>query len=395
MKKVFYVSYGGGHANISRFIYKEMEKDPDVEQEVLSLTVADKIFDRSNVPYRHLTDYLNLAFSPEDKKEILRLGKELAESAHNPNSDVPYKQTVAYMGCGMWDLVKRFGEDEARKMFAKEERKAFWPIEAMRAIFSYVKPDVLVVTCEVRMEGAAIDVANELGIKVVFVSDMPSAIVSNKPDYVCVINEYSKKYALENYKVDESRIVVTGQPVFEDDLNIENENIQKAKEDFDVDHKKVILYLAASGRADDRQIVSELDRLADIEKDYRVIIKIHPNFPEDMYNLKYNKAVITKNYKLNALLHMCDVAITIVSTAGLEAAIVGKPLIHAVLTPEQFDCTVFGVSERVSDVSELKETIEKCLDKNSEVYKRLEIGRKHFEMKRNCSKNIADVIRYA
>lgn len=71
MKKVFYVSYGGGHANISRFIYKELEKDPQVEQEVLSLTVADKIFDRSAFTYKYLTDYLYLAFSLGDKNEVL------------------------------------------------------------------------------------------------------------------------------------------------------------------------------------------------------------------------------------------------------------------------------------------------------------------------------------
>ena len=163
------------------------------------------------------------------QKEILRLGEELAESAHNPNSDVPYEQTVAYMGCGMWDLVKRFGEDEARRMFSEKERKSFYPIEVMKNILSYVKPDVLVITCEVRMEGAAAFAANEMGIPTVRITDFPLFKNLKSPAITCVMNEFSKNYAINTLGLSEDSFVITGHPVFEDDLTVSKEDLFDTK----------------------------------------------------------------------------------------------------------------------------------------------------------------------
>lgn len=393
MKKVFYVSYGGGHANISRFIYKELEKDPQVEQEVLSLTVADKIFDRSAVPYRHLTDYLDLAFSPEDKKEILRLGKELAESAHNPNSDVPYEQTVAYMGCGMWDLVKRFGEDEARRMFSEKERKSFYPIEVMKNILSYVQPDVLVITCEVRMEGAAAFAANEMGIPTVIVTDFPVFEKLNSPATYCVMNEFSKNHAVNNLGIPEDSIVITGQPVFEDDLRVTDKEIEMAKNAINfIKGDKIILFIAYSDQPETPEIINLFDKMSCNHKEWNLVIKLHPNNSVG-YQSPNNRISIIRDMNIVPLLHLCDVAITYASTAGIEAALLEKPLICVRDRNLAFDFTTLCISEDIEELSALESSISDCLDDNSKVIKRLREKRIGFENKEHALENVVRTIR--
>lgn len=369
-----------------------------MEQEVLSLTVADKIFDRSAVPYRHLTDYLDLAFSPEDKKEILRLGKELAESAHNPNSDVPYEQTVAYMGCGMWDLVNRFGEDEARRMFSEKERKAFYPIEVMKNILSYVQPDVLVITCEVRMEGAAAEAAHFLGLQTLMVPDVPVNPITEYADYVCVMSDEARNDAIINKGIKPEKIYVTGQPVFDDDSFVDNDLIIKTKKDiyFD-DYKKMVLFLPSIDQEDNPIIVEFLDKLSMVMTDTLFVMKNHPNEGAGVYSNNVKNMVFLENYELKPLLKLADVVIITSSTTGFEAAYMDKPVITVQLPntyiPEEWDLSRYEFAEKISDINDLETCIVACLDKNSIISRKLKKARSGFENIGNASKNIANIIK--
>ena len=68
MRKIFFVTYGGGHANIVKEIYKKIKDYRDLEIKILALTVAGKIFDKENIPYTKLSNYLDFFV---DKEEIL------------------------------------------------------------------------------------------------------------------------------------------------------------------------------------------------------------------------------------------------------------------------------------------------------------------------------------
>lgn len=393
MKKVFYVSYGGGHANVSRFIYKSLEDNPNIEQEVLSLTVADKIFNRSKIPYKHLSDYLDLAFSLEDKEQILTLGKEIAETAHDPSSDVSYKETVAYMGCGMWDLYKRFGENEAIRMFEEQERMAFYPIEAMKNILLYVKPDVLVITCEVRMEGAAAFAANEFGIPTVLVTDFPIFNNLKSPATICVMNEFSRDYAIKELDIPEKNVVITGQPVFENDLMVSDGKIAEAKELINFsDDKKVIMYLPGPRKIRTQQVLDLFEQYLYNHQDWIFILKQHPNDSWE-YSTDNNRIFIFKNIDVAPLLHVADVIVTYNSTAGLEAAIVGKPVISVFDDTSPFDFSILGVSKKITSISKIEDAVIDCLDKDSMTNAVLAEGRKKFTCKPNATENIAEIIK--
>ena len=52
MKKIQIVTYGGGHANIIRFLVPALSELYDIQ--ILARTVAFKIFDNANILYKKL-----------------------------------------------------------------------------------------------------------------------------------------------------------------------------------------------------------------------------------------------------------------------------------------------------------------------------------------------------
>lgn len=53
-RKILYISYGGGHANLVRHTYNELSQICCYEQKVIALTVAGKVFDGCGLSLIHI-----------------------------------------------------------------------------------------------------------------------------------------------------------------------------------------------------------------------------------------------------------------------------------------------------------------------------------------------------
>lgn len=390
LKKIMFISYGGGHANIVRLVYQGLKKQKGVELKVLALTVAGKIFAQNHIPYVTSSNYINLF---EDKEKIKEYGQKLAKIYWNRESGISYEDSVAYLGFGYRDLVNKYGKDKAEDLFRHEERKSFWPEEVMKTILLDEKPDVLVITCGVRSEGAAGSAANQLGIPVIRIADLPTYGSSNCECILCVMNEYAKKFAMEEYGIREEKIVITGQPVFEDNLVINKKSVDISKHQIRLsEFDKMILYLEQPGVVETKEVEKCLKEIAAIKPELLFVFKLHPNQDLDKSYWISKNVLMVRDFNLKDLLFLCDLAITKDSASGMEAVLMGKPLINLMLSDSILDYANYNISERILELKYLPMAINKCLNKNSDIYLNLANGREHFNNKQGAVDNIIKVI---
>lgn len=375
-------------------IYKYLEQKHSYELQVIGLTVSGKVLDEMEIPYRRISDYLDLF---EDKETIKELGEELCEKSYDPKSKVPYHDMAVYLGMSFLDLIRQCGSKEkAKEIFESEGRSVFNPVFCMKRILEHIKPDLLVITCVVRMERAAAIAANQLCIPVVRIADLPIVEPMDFDCDLCVMNEYAKRYTLENHLLAEKKIHVTGQPVFADTGYLEPSVNQDFEETFKSwEYKHIITYLDAPLDLDSELIKSELERISHQNPDNLYIIKLHPNQFEDERWIGNNLCII-KECNTRVLLNRSDVVITRHSTAGIEAALFGKPLIVVFISgSETFDYSKFDIAVKIKKITELEEMITRCLDSHSVVNRTLQRGRTLFHHDGNALENIELVIRGA
>lgn len=393
--KIMFVTYGGGHVNIIQHVYHYLAQNRDYELRILALTASIHVLQREGIPYREIYEYLEL-FPKRD--EILRLGKLLAKDNYDPDSGISYESIEAYLGLSFFDLVGSVGSFEAaKKLFDEKGRAAFHPVPTMRRILQAERPDILVLTCEARMESAAGYAANELGIPVVKIDDLPEALPVGFACTLCVMNEWAKEAHIGEYDLTKTDIIVTGQPVFEQNAYIDPMIRATLSSQLRLEnYKKKVLLLTQKGL--ERlfaQAATRLAKMAREHEDYLFIIKPHPNEPQDAYDaFACDNLYVVKDCKLNCLIDLCDVVLTHASTAGLEAVFLGKPLITTWFEPiDRFDFARYGVAITALDPIEMQEKIlELCEYPEGEAQRRLREGRKRFCNKAHATKNIAEVI---
>ena len=113
VKKIFFVSYGGGHIKIVDLICRQLAERADVEFRILALTTAyAQVIDRYGpARVKRISDYLELFDDSID--DILRCGLKLVGDNHNDKIGIPRFESLAYLGLCYHDLVRRYGEQEA------------------------------------------------------------------------------------------------------------------------------------------------------------------------------------------------------------------------------------------------------------------------------------------
>lgn len=394
MSKVFFVSYGGGHANIIKHIYKKLEQLNEFDLSILALTASVKIYDKAGISYKTYVDYLKLIDHGDKIKEV---GENLAKSGYDETSEIPYEQIAAYLGVGYYDCLMENNMDNelTQQEYKTFGRKMFCPIHTMSQIMHYEKPDVVVLTCGVRSEKAAGIVANQMGIPVVRIVDLINIEAAAYNATLCVMNQKVKDILSNRDDWKHNPIIVTGQPVFEHNLRLNQEKISLT-EDY-INKKKfknVIIYLESPGYKDQEVLEPEICRLAKKSPQNLYIIKLHPNQKPLKIEQKPQNVRIEQKYELKYLLNSCDVAITGASTSGLEAAFLDKPLIVTdVCCNKKSSWSDYGIAIKVTKTEDLENAINICLDKGSPTAKAFEEGRKKFNNSGNATENIVCVIK--
>lgn len=392
VSKVLFVTYGGGHANIVKSIYDKLKARPQMEVVILALTVAPKVFKLENIPY--------ITISQVAKKlpywaQVESIGIGLADTYHKNDSGIDYNDSVAYLGIGYYDLIKKYGAAEAKRLFHKFERKAFLPVETAKEIIKIISPDAVVVTNSPRMEQAAAMAANTLNIPVVRINDLP--YMTEEMPYnanLCVMNEWAKADIDRKNLVRDNEVFITGQPVFEEDLKIDNNVKSIYSHSLRNSYNKVVLYLGQTHSVESKIALNELYRIAKEKSDTLFLVRPHPNDFE-----KYEKFcgrsnfVVSKKGILKYLIASSDVVVTHYSTSGLQAALLGKPLICLDTEGNNpINYAELGIAETIYDIKQLNGLLDVCFNEKSDLYVKLKQGRSAFKNKENAAESICDVI---
>ena len=391
MKKVFMVSYGGGHANIMKILYKQLSISHDYQITYLALTGA---------PYQLRNNKIDLVTISEIAKmltyygEIIELGEKYGKEYHNPNSHISYLDTVCYYGIGIHDLMKEKDEMNAIADFGMYNRKAFLPVGTMLNILKLFEPDVCVVTTSPRMEEATAIASNKLGIPVVRINDTPVCEKVNYKCDLCVMNSWAKKHALQYSGLKESSIHITGQPAFENDVLLNSNVLENIRNQADVSaYEFVVTFFTENGFYQQKELKA-LYNIANELKNTLFVVKIHPNQDESEFSIPDLKNVIIRHDQAKYFLALSNVIINTWSTTGMEAAMMNLPVIVVNFDDRNLpiDYVGMGIAVAAKNEWELKRALQSLMDKNSAVSKALESRRQEFEFVKNAAKNINAVI---
>lgn len=397
MKKILFVTYGGGHVNIVRHLYKELSK-LDYIVTIIALTNSVSILDREGIPYRKISEYLSLF---KEKEKILEYGNYLAKSHYDQNSGLSYEDIAAYLGFSIYDLMKTEGNlESALEKFQLVGHKIFNPIQTMKTILAYENPDVLVLTSSMRMEKGAGLAANSLKVPVIRILDTigdDDLIPYNCK--ICVMNKIAKENLLANNDINKNDIVITGQPDYEKSIEIKGKELAIIKEKLEIEkYDKVITYISQPKQEDRDIILSKLSEMALGNPSFLIIIKLHPNeFIEEFeafQKLNIANMIIIKEFELPYIIELSNVLLTKFSMGGLYSVFMDKPLVVINILDEVLypDYSKYGVATKVKDIGELIEKINCLLNQNSELSISLKNGRGKMLNKNSATMNVVKVI---
>jgi hypothetical protein len=338
-KRVLFVTYGGGHVNALLPVIRALRaRRPDVEVTVLGLTTAAAVLHEAGIPCLGFKDVMSAA-----DVQALEHGQRLASSV--PGGQVSVEESVAYLGLSYADLVTQHGEAGARSVFEQKGRLAFIPLTALERVFDRVRPDLVVATNSPRAERAAILVARRRGVPAICVGDLWLGFELEwiaAPDYadrVLVLNEFVRQKVIAAGR-DPAAVVVTGNPAFDRLAEPQwHERGAQIRAEIGSGNRQVVLWMshampwAPQIRA---RIARTLVEAAASHPEWHVVLRAHPSEPPLDFELPHYVGVSDPRVQpAPAALRACDVGVTMMSTMGLEAVMLGIPMVTTAIVPEQ------------------------------------------------------------
>ncbi len=377
MKTILFVTYGGGHVNMLIPVIRHLSTLADFNCLVMGLTTAASQLARCGIQSVGFSSLLR-----DDDVRAISHGRRLFSSLPQDGAVDP-QESIAYLGLSYADLEERLGVEGAAVEYALKGRQAFLPLGPMRRACIKYAPDVIVTTISPRAEQAAILVASEMKIPSVCLIDLfarPSLKRASTQGYatrVCVISDSVKNWLIRaGRRPDE--VVVTGNPVFDElfarDIKSKAVSLREKNK---WQGKKVILWASQiepernpfSGRIGDPSLPWSVEAcLKDIirsKDDWHLVIRYHPNqgcVPTSEVDEKIT--ISERNEPLAPLLQAVDLVVTLTSTVGLEARLLGKPLITVDMSVYSDDTPYakLGFSVGIDDLSELESAMSRLLD---------------------------------
>jgi len=330
-KKIFVVTYGGGHVNIMIPIIKELQKRDDITLSILGLSIASEALRNAGINHHTLLDYRDIIM--DDKAWVL--GKRLAEKNHVEGKGIKYEETVVYFGSSMRDLAQSEGEERALRLLEIEGKNCFIPSFTMGRILDYEKPDLLVTGNCPRMERAAMTVARKDGIKVLSLNDLLGFDKKYifPADKIAVISEITRENLI-NQGNPPDNIVVTGSPVF-DLITNEMKEFDRGTilRELSLPANAKVFLLATQPQKDCTwAMIDMMIALLERYPEHYLVVKNHPGDDDrpyiDFLRKRNHPRVVLSNIPVRKIIFVSDIAITIYSTVGLESILMGTPLIQ-------------------------------------------------------------------
>ncbi len=358
---ILFATYGAGHVNMIIPVIREIQMQKKHSFTVLGLTTAGYILEKAGIPYIGFKDLVGA------NTRALEKGKELSKGFSN--SVVPLEETYAYMGLSYLDLERKLGEEAAAAQYALLGRNAFNPTSVLQAYLEKSKPDLVFATNSPRAERASIEAAGMMGIPAIClidlfgISEVKWIGQSGYANKICVLSEYVKNLLIASGRLQEE-IIVTGNPVFDrlvdDSVVLKGEQLRATN---NWGSKKVLLWASQAepqNPALPRMIEDELFKVISRRPEWKLIVRLHPN-ENYRYSVLPNGVEVSDSAQdLSSLLSAVDLVITMASTVGLEAAILGKPVVSIQMSQYSKDAPYSDLNVAV-DVFSFEE-LEKKID---------------------------------
>lgn len=370
-----FVTYGGGHVNAVLPVIQALREQPGTRVTTIGLTTAGPVLTRAGVPFIGFRDL------PGARDErVQAVGRSLVPAASG--GVVPHDESVAYHGLCYTDLVDRLGEAAAAARYAELGRQCFAPVGVMERAIEWLQPDLVVATNSPRAERAAIEAAGARGIPSICLVDLfarQEIRWIGTPGFatrLCVLDEYVRVDFLRAGRR-EDEVVVTGNPAFaglarpglaEEGSALRDRRGWKP-------HEQVVLWASQpepevhpfTGQPGDPALTSAVDgALFDaVERrpGTRLVVRRHPS---EGVGAPCPGWVDRSpgDEPLAPLLAAVDAVVTMSSTVGFEAALLGKPLVSVRLSIFSPDAPYaeMGIARGVDDLSDMPAALDEVLD---------------------------------
>lgn len=331
-------AYGGGHAAMIAPVARDL-RAVGAEVDLIGFTTARAAFERAGLHAASVTCLLD-PDPAADAPYRLAVQPFLTGNAH---PDIRAEETEAYFTLGLRDLAERCGLEEALSRVGVDGRKAFMPVSVMDRYIQRTSPDVVVSTTSPRFELALLRAARRRGVPSValgdlFLIDERRWILSG--DYAEHLTVISPVVAeeLERDGLAGTSTHVTGNPAFDlmkpepGDLALRD----ALRRRLGLEDRTIILWPAAQLGAvasDQRpyaspdQVVEAMERICRRDSNFAYILRPHPNAPFQMPDAAMTGVLDHGLLSAEEVLLVADVVCVEVSTMGLQAALLGKPVV--------------------------------------------------------------------
>lgn len=335
--KLVFVAYGGGHIGallpVARYA-----RELGHEVVMFTLTTARTAAKRAGFDALGFADFPEGALPGADVH-----GRRLTEGFED--GPVPLQESIAYLGACYAELEEHLGAEQARTRYDELGRQCFLPVSFMTHVLEQLTPDAVIATSAPRAERAAIEAAGRLGIPSVCVADL---FLSEEirwvgktgfADRVCVLSDSVQERLLDAGRTP-NEIVVTGNPAFdrlaEPAAVVKGQAIREQlgwQDHFVIGWASQPEPLRLPNRDEQGdpnrplRIEQALIDLGQADSTLALFVRHHPSEHRETPTESATLKISGQETAVVDLLHACDCLVTISSTVGLEAALLGKPVV--------------------------------------------------------------------
>lgn len=324
--------------------------------------------------------------------------------------------------------ISIYAEGPAYKHF--KDKFLFVTGYKMGDLLDFLRPSLVVATTAQIGGAVPIDLINKAkqrNLPVVLVEDIwASHSVCSwdvLPDGVCVVDEFAKKLILRSWPgYPESRIYITGMPVFDKFVNIQTKSAKhKLREVLGLCEDWPVVFFPGVGQVwGMTQAISMLiEALNNFDVPMYLIVRDHPKFTlsdasneyrqifseyqEILKNLRIGRVVDSSKLTSNEVCAGSDIVVGTNSTMMVEACYIRKPML-TIWTPEmskafleatnntlaEWPITNLGVSLRAENVQEIENCLRKIIA--GDTVAMLQAQQKHFQADGLSSNRVAKAI---
>jgi hypothetical protein len=323
---------------------------------------------KNNFSFKSLDNYsLSKNQTASTDSFISKLREDWADFRENRKGDFEICENTE-----MWSLV----ESKLTFLFENFFEGTVKKIEQIENMLRREKVNLVLLNTDVVYENKTlVSVANRLGVNSLVLQlgllDHPIESLPLTASKIALWGEYNQIW-FSKHGVEAEKLVITGCPQFDKYIKKEFFNRQAICKKYGLDNNKHIVTLLTQHANETlhfanlhlretefsdfcQKVVEAVEDLSQVQ----LIIKFHPwDKNADLHRnqiekMSTKKMIILQNADLDELLNVSDLAITYTSTAGLEAMLLGKPVITVAFegkaTTSPFDSPILPAARTASD----------------------------------------------